>query len=191
MDIDIDFKTTFDPRDIIKSAIPASQVRKGKLLKHPCGHYFQDIPVDKHTGLAAIPFEEATALGYFKIDFLHLGVLNNFESKKEIRALIKKDPDWNLLLKTEHVSKLFHIKNNPDLLKKVQPRSVQELADCLALIRPGKTNLVAKYVNDPDGTRDELYTKGESDKYAFKRAHAIAYALTIVLELHLIGAGVL
>lgn len=191
MDIDIDFKTTFDPRDIIKSAVPASRVSKGKLLKHQCGHYFQDIPVDKYTGFAAIPFEEAEVLGYFKIDFLHLGVLNNFESKKEIRALIKKDPDWNLLLDASHVAKLFHIKNNPDMLKKIRPRSVQELADCLALIRPGKNRLVAQYINDPDGTREELYTKSADDKYAFKRAHAIAYALTIVLELHLIGAGVL
>jgi hypothetical protein len=188
MDIDIDFPTTFDPRTIFKEAIAASMVKNNDLVKHPCGHYFQTMPIDKHTGLAAIPYEEAEVLGFFKIDFLHLGsVLDHFKSKAQIRALINEEPDWTLLLNEDVVSKLFQIHRNHKLLSKVRPRSVQELADCIALIRPGKKHLVDTYLSNKEGTRKLLYAR--SDEYYFKRSHAISYALTIVLQLHLIDLG--
>lgn len=37
MDIDIDFKTTFDPKEVFKTCIPASVIKDGELVKHnPC-----------------------------------------------------------------------------------------------------------------------------------------------------------
>jgi DNA polymerase III alpha subunit len=188
MDIDIDLKTNFDPRKIFANAIPASRVNEDELVKHPCGVYFQTIPVDPITELAAIPYEEAEVMGYFKIDFLHLSALDHFNSKDEIRALIAKQPDWTLLLNEEHVSKMFQINKRADLLAKVRPTSVQELADCIALIRPGKKHLLEQYLRNKEQTRKELYKKTE-DGYSFKRSHAISYALTIVLQLHLIEQG--
>lgn len=188
MDIDIDFPTNFDPRSIMKEAIPASMIKGRDLVKHPCGHYFQTIPVDHHTGLSAIPYEEAEVLGFFKIDFLHLSVLDNFKSKAQIRALIKEPPNWDILLDETSVSKLFQIHRNHRLLTKVRPHSVQELADCIALIRPGKRHLVDAYISNKSKTRPLLYARSD-DGYYFKKSHAISYALTIVLQLHLIELG--
>lgn len=191
MDVDIDFPTSFDPLEIFSTAVRASMLRDGKLSKHPAGAYFQRAPVDSITGLSAIPFKQAEDVGYMKIDFLHLSVLNDFDNKDEIRALLKVEPDWMLLQQPGVVAKLFQIHKNHELLYRVKPTSVIELADCIALIRPGKIVLVDAYLKNRVATRKILYTKAENDKYVFKKSHAIAYALTIVLQLHLIKAGIL
>ena len=104
MDIDIDFPTAFDPRTVMKQAIPASMVRNGELVKHNCGHYFQAIPVDAPTNIAAIPYDQAAELGYFKIDFLHLSCLDVVKDKTELRELSKKAPDLMMvqLMKMRH-----------------------------------------------------------------------------------------
>jgi len=191
MDIDLDFKPSFDPRTVFSQAVPASMVRDDDLAKHPCGHYFQNIAVDDVTGWAAIPYEEAEVMGYFKIDFLHLSTLDYFESKREIRALLKREPDWSLLLDEVHVAKLFQISKHHSIISQVKPQSIQELADIVALIRPNKRHLLADYKKNKTKTRPLLYRQGSDDKSSFKRSHAIAYAMTIVLQLHLIEAGVL
>lgn len=188
MDIDIDFQSNFDPRRLFKQAVAASMVKNNELSKHPCGHYVQAIPVDSVTGLAAIPYEEAEVLGYFKIDFLHLSLLDNFETKTQIRELLKKEPDWALLQDPTSVAKLFQIHKHEKLLSQVRPTSVQELADCIALIRPAKRHLIHEYLKNKDRIRQTLYQKDDSGYY-FKRSHAISYALTIVLQLHLIAQG--
>ena len=191
-DIDIDFKPSFTPTSIMPQAVPASMVRDDKrLAKHPCGYYLQDIPVDKCTGWSAIPYEEAEVMGYFKIDFLHLSTLDYFESKDEIRALIKHEPDWTLLTVKENVQKLFQISKRFDVVSKIKPTSVQELADVIAIIRPSKHGLLDEYLADRNKTRPKLYRQSGDDKSSFKRSHSIAYAMTIVLQLHLIKAGVI
>lgn len=190
MDIDIDFKTDFDPLTYFPEATKASMVKNDELIKHPAGAYFQTIPSDKITNLAAIPYEEAEKLGYIKIDFLHLSILDYFDNKQQIRKLIKKEPDWKLLQDPTIVSKLFQVHRHYQLLAQIKPKSVQELADCIALIRPGKRHLVQAYKKAPDIVRNELYRK-PIEGYYFKRSHAIAYALTIVLQLHLAKAEII
>jgi DNA polymerase III alpha subunit len=191
MDIDLDLKTDFDPLEIFPEAVRASMIKNDDLVKHNVGVFFQSIPVDKMTGLAAIPYEQAEEVGYFKIDFLHLSLLDSFESKDEIRELLKHDPDWSLLMRPDVVGKLFQIHRQYDLVSKLAPKSVIELADCIALMRPGKRHLVDAYLKDKDLIRTELYKKPEDGKYYFKKGHAISYALNIVLQLHLIKGGVL
>lgn len=190
MDIDIDLRTDFDPTKYFKEARRASMVKNGALVKHPAGAYFQPIPIDSITNLAAIPYEQAEELGYFKIDFLHLSTLDYFDNKQQIRTLIKKEPDWLLLQQPSVVQKLFQVHRHANLLAEIKPTSVQVLADCIALIRPGKRHLLQAYKKAPDIVRAELYRKPE-DGYYFKRSHAIAYALTIVLQLHLAKAGII
>lgn len=190
MDIDLDLQTSFKPEKYFPECVRASRVNNGILTKHNTGVYFQAIPIDSWTNLAAIPYKEAEQLGYIKIDFLHLSVLDDFQSKEEIRVLIKKEPNWNLLQNREAVSKLFHLHKHIDLLRKIKPRSIQEIADCLALIRPGKKHLVEAYLKDKEAIRQILYQKTK-DGYMFKRSHAISYSLTIVLQLHLIEAQIL
>lgn len=188
-DIDIDFQSTFDPTTYLDGVIPASMVKKGELSKHPCGHYLQTIPVDSVTGLAAIPYDNAAEFGYFKIDFLHLSLLDNFTSKQEIRELLKLEPDWTLLTDVNVVPKIFQLHRNHTLLSRVKPNSVQEVADCIALIRPGKRDYLEAYLLDREKVRPYLYRQEGDDKSSFKRSHAISYSLTVILQLHLISQG--
>ncbi|MGZ8924303.1 MAG: hypothetical protein ACXW2E_00335 [Nitrososphaeraceae archaeon] len=193
MDIDIDFPTKFKCNKYFPQAIQASLIKEKKLSQHPCGYYFQTIPIDEITHLSAIPYKEAERLGYFKVDFLHLSMLDNVRSKSELRALIKDDPDWSLLHHYEKVQKLAHINRHFDLIQQVRPSSVQELADCLALIRPAKKHLINQYINLSSHNRyklhPELYKQPGTGEIWFKKSHSIAYAYCIVAQLHLIQQG--
>lgn len=185
MDIDIDVRPDFDVKELFSEAVEASMLRNGELVKHPCGHYFQNIPVDPVTGLSAIPFREAEALGFTKIDFLHLTLLSEFESKDEIRAVGNLTPDWTMLTDPEIVPQLFQLGKHLDTLCRIKPTSVQELADVIAIIRPNKRQYLDAYVRDRAGVRPALYRTEEDDKSSFKKSHAIAYALTVILQINL------
>lgn len=189
MDIDIDFPTNFDPLDIFENAVRASMLQKGELRKHTCGAYLQSMPQDPVTKLAAIPYDKAEQYGYFKIDFLHLNILDHFSSKNELRRLLDVEPDWTLLQSPDVIPKLFQLAKWGMVLELVKPTSVEELADCLALIRPKKQYLMHTYQKGI--TRGELFNIERGDKSSFKRGHAISYALVIVLQLHLIKDGIL
>jgi DNA polymerase III alpha subunit len=188
-DIDIDFQTAFRPEEVF-SWPRASVVKNGYLSPHPCGIYPQKIPIDAVTKLAAIPYKEAEALGYLKLDMLHLSVYDNFKTREEITELLKIDPDWGLLQIPTEQKKLFQLSNHGDVLTAIKPKSIEELADVLALIRPGKKQLTKLYHADREATRRILYARDESG-YSFKKSHAIAYAMVIVLQLHLIATGVI
>lgn len=190
MDIDIDTPSSFDPTSIF-DVVKASMILNGNLVKHPCGVYFQNMPVDPISKLAAITHQEASIFGFTKIDFLHLTFLDEFENKGQIRSLLKKEPKWGLMLRTDVVEKLFQLHRNVDLVRDIKPSSILEIADCISLIRPGKLQLVEKYMLDRVTTRTELYTIDKNDKYSYKKGHAISYALIVVLQLHLIEHGIL
>lgn len=187
MDIDIDLPSNIDIEDIFDDIIPASMVQDGELKKHPVGVYFQEIPVDVVTGLAAIPYGKAEDFEYYKIDMLHLHILKEFKSKEEMVELQKTDPDWSLLKDREVVEKLFHIGKHFDIVNAVKPHSLIQVADVIALIRPNKVKLLDKYLRSPDIIRKELFTK--RDKTDMRKAHAIPYALIVILQLHLIKQG--
>lgn len=192
MDIDIDFQTTFNVKTVLKSVVLASRVDiNNNLVKHPCGAYLQNMPIDPVTGLAAIPYEQAEQLGYMKIDFLHLSALDLFDNKRQIRALLRKPPKWGLMLRSDVVMKLFQLNNNVELVQRVQPKSVLEIADCISLIRPGKLELLDEYIQDRSRTREKLYKISKSDKYSYKKGHALSYAMVVVLQLHMIEHGIL
>ena len=190
-DVDVDTPSSFDPTKVFSNCVKASQYRDHKLMPHQCGVYFQDVPTDPVSGLAAVPYEEAERLGCFKIDFLHLSIYDHFTSKDEIKELLKHEPDWTLLQIPSVVEKLFQLAKHYDLIQKIKPKSIDDLADCLALIRPQKRFILQYYLNDRARYRRELYKMEDADGYAFKKAHAIAYALVVVLQLHLIKGGVL
>ncbi len=189
MDIDLDFSADFKPEKIFPNIIQASQIKNNQLVKHPCGYYIQSVPVDKVTNLSAIPYKQASDFDLYKIDFLHVNdILSYFNSKKEIRLLVKKQPDWNLLENKQVVSNLFQLHRHYDLVNSIKPKSVNDLADCIALIRPGKKHLISRYLSLDSKVKqsaiDQLYTKTNLSYY--KKPHAISYALMIVIQLHLI-----
>jgi hypothetical protein len=188
-DIDIDLPTSFDVKAVFPSVTKASMLKDNRFVKHPCGVYFQEVPTDPDTKLCAIPYDKAPEFGLAKIDFLHLSLLDHFKDKDEIRSLMRKKPDWSILWDPRHTSKLFHLHRHHAVLVKVKPRSVIELADCVALIRPAKKHLIDQYCQDKYKIRPQLYRGLDEDKSSFKRSHAIAYATNIVLQLHLIEQG--
>jgi hypothetical protein len=187
MDIDIDLVPGVNLDEVFRTSIPASRVEDGELKKHLVGHYFQTIPVDKVTGLSAIPYKESEDFGYYKIDLLTVNILKDFDSKEEMRRLQRKEPNWDLLNDEKVVEKLFHLGKHYYVISKVKPRSIQELADVFALIRPNKRPLLDKYIENPEKYRTELYTKRAPED--MRKAHAIPYAIMIVLQLHLIEQG--
>jgi hypothetical protein len=86
------------------------------------------------------------------------------------------------------VSRLFHIKNHYDIVAKCEPKSIEDLADILALIRPSKKDLLDKYLKDKFSVRSLLYVKHlDSD---LRKSHAIAYAMNIVIQMNLIELGI-
>lgn len=187
MDVDIDVSPSFRPTELFPWT-KAAVVRDGEYTSHPCGVYPQGVPVDPVTGLCAIPYDEAERLGYFKIDFLHLNVYQHFQSRAEIEALLKLQPDWNLLQVPSTHSKLFQLSNHGELLLRLKPKCLLDLADVLALIRPGKRQLLPLYEKSREMARQLIWEKGD-DGYSFKKSHALSYAYVIVLQLHLIEQG--
>ena len=63
------------------------------------------------------------------------------------------------------------------------PQSIEQLAAVLAMIRPAKRYLIGKDWNTVMG---EVWLKPENDEYYFKKAHAVAYAVAIVVQMNLI-----
>jgi hypothetical protein len=153
--------------------------------------YFQNIPTDPISDLSAIPYETAEDLGYFKIDFLHSSAYDYFKSRDEVTTLLKIDPKWELLQMPSVVQVLPQISKHLNVLTKLKPKSILELADVLALIRPGKHFLIDKYLTNKDYIRSKYLYEASNDQYAFKKAHAIAYAQMIVLHMHLIDMGII
>lgn len=190
MDIDIDLPSTFKPLDLFPEWVRASIYKDEKLNNHPCGYYPQSIPRDPISKLSAIPYKEAEELGYYKIDFLHLHIYDYFKSRSEIDELLKIEPDWSLLESPSVVTQLFQLSKHYGIIQKIKPKSILEIADVIALIRPGKMFLIKKYQENKLEARKYLYSLDTGDSYGFKKSHAIAYAYVIVLQLHLISIGI-
>jgi len=188
MDVDVDVTPTFKPEKIFPQWVKACVLKDGKLTAHPCGVYPQAMVRDPLTRLAAIPYDDAEELGYLKVDFLHLNVYEHFSTRAEIEQLLKMEPDWTLLQLPSTWPKLFQLSKHGELLAKVKPRNIEELADCMALIRPGKKTLIGLYTKEREACRRVLYAKDESG-YSFKKSHALAYSFVVWLQLHLIAQG--
>lgn len=188
MDIDIDLRPDFKPERVFSKVIRASMIENGDIKPHLVGSYFQTIPQDPFTKLAAIPYKQAEDFGFLKIDLLHLSLLSYFENKAEVRAVMHRPPNWKLLLERDFVEKLFHLSKQFDVVYKMKPKSVMEIADTLAIIRPGKMLLLDKYLKDRKACRTELYTKRQDSD--LRKAHAVAYAHNVVIHMNLLEAGI-
>jgi hypothetical protein len=181
-DIDIDF---IDRDQALKlfEHIPASRVDNGKLVKHNTGVYLHEVPVDAVSGLCQIPYEQAENEKYFKIDFLNVGIYKGVRDEKHLVHLMNQEPLWDLLLQDDFVNLLFHLNGHGDIIRKTLPTSVEQLSAVLAMIRPAKRYLIGK---DWTTIMTEVWTKPETGDYYFKKSHATAYAVAIVVQMNLI-----
>ena len=185
-DIDIDFLDREQALKVFDHTV-ASRLDSNKLVKHNTGIYLHDVPVDPISGLCAIPYTDAEALGYFKIDFLNVGIYKGVRDEAHLIQLMETEPLWDLLEQDDFTNLLFHINGYGGLLRKLKPKSILELAACLALIRPGKRHLQEKTWND---IMDQIWEKPANGDYHFKKSHAIAYATAIVVQMNLICEGI-
>ena len=176
-DVDIDFLNRDSLLKLI-DAIPASMVKDDMLVKHSVGVYFQAIPVDD-TGLASFTYDQAEEMGWQKFDLLNNSVYEGISSELEIVELLNTPVDWSVLEKEEIVQQLAHIGNYYHLLQKHKPKSIEQLAMFLAILRPGKKHLQGK---SWDEIEKEIWIP--TKEYYFKKSHSIAFAASIVVQLN-------
>lgn len=184
-DIDIDFAD----RDAALHHIahtPASLVKDGVLKRHNVGVYLHDVPVDPITNFCSIEYKRAEELGFFKMDFLNVSVYKDVKSPEHLEQLMAMTPMWEMLGDEAIVDNLFHLSGHFDVVDKMKPKSVMELAMVLALIRPAKRHLVGKSWAEVE---KEIWTASADDLYGFKKSHAVSYALVIVVQMNLLVEG--
>jgi len=181
-DIDIDFTDRESALKLFKH-VGASRVENNRLVKHNTGIYMHQVPVNALTGLCAVPYDTAEQREYFKIDFLNVGLYNGIKDEDHLVHLMNQEPLWDLLLQDDFTSLLFHVNGHGSILKEMQPTSIEQLAAVLAIIRPAKRHLIGK---DWTTVMLEVWIKPETDDYYFKKSHATAYAVAIVVQMNLI-----
>jgi DNA polymerase III alpha subunit len=181
-DIDIDFLDRSQALQLFKH-IPASRLDNNKLVKHNTGVYLHSVPVDALSGLCQLPYEQAEDEKYFKIDFLNVGIYKGVRDEEHLVHLMNQEPLWDLLQQDEFVNLLFHLNGHGDIIRKTLPTSVEQLSAVLAMIRPAKRYLIGKSWTT---IMTEVWTKPENDDYYFKKSHATAYAVAIVVQMNLI-----
>ena len=181
-DIDIDFA---DRTQALKSFkhVTAAIEDNSTFKKHNTGVYCTSIPYNPLTGISTIDYKQAENRGYFKIDFLNVGVYEGVKSKEHLKKLLETEPLWDLLLEDEFTQNLFHVNGHGSILRQSKPRSIEQLAAVLAMIRPAKRYLIGK---EWSMVMTEIWKKPENDEYYFKKAHAVAYAAAIVVQMNLI-----
>lgn len=180
-DVDIDVAPDTDKKLFGTPAMVYNE-KTERIAPHPSGVYLEPVPIDKVTGLCAFDYEYGNEHGFMKVDVLNNSVYTEFESKEEVRECLEKEPDWNDFLDEKLVSKLPHIGKHYELVLELKPKSIEDLADILALIRPGKIEFLDEYMEDKIRVRKKLY-KRSSGMY-FKKSHAVSYACMIVALLN-------
>ena len=141
-DIDIDLKNREDVLSKLQHI--SASIITNTVKKHNTGVYFHNIPHDPSTNLSTISYKEAEDLGYFKIDLLNVNIYEHVKNEAHLNTLLKRVPDWDLLVHKEIVQQLFHIHDHYDIVAQMQPRSIDQLAMVLAIIRPAKRNLLGQ-----------------------------------------------
>lgn len=179
-DIDVDFANREDALRVLKH-IKASRISSGQITAHNTGIYLQDIPHNPVTNLSNIDYKQAEERGYFKIDFLNVNVYKNIKDEEHLTQLMNREPLWELLLEQDFVDMLFQLSGHTDILKITRPTSIEQLAAVLAMIRPAKKYLIGKSWKE---IMDEVWTKPSDDQYYWKKSHAFAYAVAIVVQMN-------
>ena len=178
-DIDIDFAD----RDVILEKLNHRVAKLDTGKKHNTGVYFTEIPHNPVDNLATIDYDEAEERKYFKIDFLNVFIYKQVKDEDHLIKLMSKEPLWDLLTEAEFSNQLFHVGEHSTLLKKLSPKSIEQLAATLAIIRPAKRHLENETW---DNIMKQVWTKPKDGSYFFKKAHAVAYAHAIVVHMNLI-----
>jgi hypothetical protein len=186
MDIDLDFPDRTKVLDIIKH-VPAAISDNGTFKKHNTGVYCHSIPYNPLTDTASIDYKESEKRGYFKIDFLNVNIYKDIRDENHLKTLMETEPLWDLLEQDDFSNLLFHVNGHGAILRQMKPTNILQLAAVLAMIRPAKRHLIGESWTK---VMETIWTKPEGDEYYFKKAHAVAYAHVIVIQMNLIVEGI-
>jgi hypothetical protein len=181
-DIDIDFLD----RDVALSHfkhVRASRVDDGKLVKHNTGVYLHEVPVNPIENLCEVPYDKADDEGYFKVDFLNVSLYKGIKDEEHLVRLMNTEPLWDLLEQEDFVNLLFHVNGHVNILRQMKPKSIEQLAAVLAIIRPAKRHLIGSSWDD---VMSDVWNKPDNEEYYFKKSHATAYAVAIVVQMNMI-----
>ena len=178
-DIDIDFAD----RSVILDKIEHRVAKLDTGKKHNTGVYVTEIPHNPVDKLSTIDYDTAEDRGYFKLDFLNVSIYKDVRDEAHLQELMTKEPLWELLEQKDFVDLVFHLSGHDSLLKQLKPTSIEQLAATLAIIRPAKRHLA----NETWQTiLTEVWKKPTNGEYYFKKAHAVAYAVSVVVHMNLI-----
>jgi hypothetical protein len=177
-DIDIDFA---DRAAILVKLphIPAMLQKSDGPAPHNSGVYFQQPIIDPINKLPILDADQAEEHGFFKIDFLNNSLYDGIRDEAHLIDLMTQEPMWELLWNEAVSSKLAHLGKAQAIINKIQPQNIEELAIVISLTRPGKAYLLDASIEE---IRENIWKKEE--KFYFKKAHAIAYATSIVVQLN-------
>lgn len=186
-DIDIDFANRDDILKLLQHT-PARQTVQGQIRRHNSGVYVTDIPQDPVNRCAAIDYEHAEQLGYFKIDFLNMSVYQLITSPEHYATVVATEPTWSRLWQEpQWAQQLAHVGNYTDLLKEMRPDSIPRMAAFISIIRPGKAHLQRRPWAEVFAS---VWDGDESRGYTFKKSHAISYAALVALHMNLLSPSV-
>ena len=185
-DIDIDFAD----RDLALSRIKhirASRLDRNDTVPHNTGIYLQSIPVNPITNLSTIDYKTAEDRGYFKLDFLNVSIYKDVRDEEHLKTLMETEPLWDLLEQDDFSSLLFHVNGHGSILRQMKPTTILQLAAVLAMIRPAKRHLIGETWTT---VMETIWTKPTDGEYYFKKAHAVAYAMAVAVQMNLICEGI-
>ena len=148
--------------------------------------YFHAVPEHPVTKHASIDYKVAEDRGYFKIDCLNVNIYKDVKSEQELVELMIQEPDWDMLKDPKTVENLFHLNGHFNIVSKLEPKTIEQLAAVLAMIRPAKRHLIGKTWEE---ILSEVWIKPTNGEYFFKKAHAFAYAVSVVVHMNLICEG--
>ena len=184
-DIDIDLADRDQLLKLIQHT-PARQLVQGQVRKHNSGVYVTDIPYDPVHRCAAIDYESAEDLGYFKIDLLNMSVYQNIKSPEHYNEMLSATPPWDRLWNDPAwAQQLVHVGNYTELLVKMKPDTIPRMAAFISIIRPGKAHLQNK---DWSEVFNSVWDGDDSKGYTFKKAHAVSYAALVALHMNLLNS---
>jgi hypothetical protein len=182
-DIDIDLADRDQVLQLIQH-VPARHTVNGQSRRHNSGVYVTNIPQDPVLGCAAIDYQEAESLNYFKIDLLNMSVYQLIRDPDHYQAMLNLEPPWSRLWQdTEWSAQLVHVGNYSELLKRMQPDSIPRMAAFISIIRPGKAHLQGR---PWDQVFESVWDGDDSRGFVFKHAHAIGYAALVSLHMNLL-----
>jgi hypothetical protein len=187
-DIDIDLADRDQVLKLIRYTA-ARQVTQGQVRRHNSGVYVTDIPRDPVHQCAAIDYEQAEQLGYFKIDLLNQSVYQLVRDPEHYQQMLTQEPPWHRLWEdTAWASQLVHVGSYTGLLATMRPDSIPRMAAFISIIRPGKAHLQDRPWVE---VFDSVWDGDESRGYVFKKAHALGYSALVSLHMNLLNQDAL